>query len=69
MVSHNGIVGHQMRKVQEFVSLAGRGMLVMASDGLTTQWRLDRYLGLLGPNTRAWPPGYFTGISAGAVMT
>lgn len=58
MVSHNGIVGHQMRKVQEFVyPLPEGGMLVMASDGLTTQWRLDRYPGLLAKH-----PGLAAGV-------
>lgn len=48
MVSHSGTVGHQMRRVQEFVYEWGAGaVLVMHSDGLTTSWRLDRYPGLL----------------------
>jgi anti-sigma regulatory factor (Ser/Thr protein kinase) len=47
MVSHNGIVGHQMRKLQEFAyPWAPDSVLVLASDGLKTQWRLDAYPGL-----------------------
>ncbi len=47
MVSHNGTVGHEVRKIQEFVYQWPKGgLLVMHSDGLGTQWRLDRYAGL-----------------------
>ncbi|WP_013321371.1 ATP-binding SpoIIE family protein phosphatase [Gloeothece verrucosa] len=47
MVSHNGTVGHEMRKVQEFTyDWQPGGFLVMHSDGLGTQWNLDRYPGL-----------------------
>ncbi|MFN3649319.1 MAG: SpoIIE family protein phosphatase [Armatimonadota bacterium] len=49
LVSMNGTVGHQMRKVQEFTYAWPAGaLLVMSSDGVSTQWRLDRYPGLLG---------------------
>jgi anti-sigma regulatory factor (Ser/Thr protein kinase) len=48
MVSHNGIVGHQMTRVQEFnYSWSARSLLVMASDGIKTQWRLDAYPGIM----------------------
>ncbi|MFE1744080.1 SpoIIE family protein phosphatase [Coleofasciculus sp. H7-2] len=48
MVSHNGTVGHEVRKIQEFVyQWPIGGLLVMHSDGLGTQWRLDRYAGLI----------------------
>jgi serine phosphatase RsbU (regulator of sigma subunit) len=48
MVSHNGTVGHEVRKIQEFVyQWPQGGLLVMHSDGLSTQWRLDRYPGLI----------------------
>ena len=48
MVSHNGTVGHEVRKIQEFVYQWPKGgLLVMHSDGLSTQWRLDRYPGLI----------------------
>ena len=47
LISHNGIVGHEMRKVQEVsVPWSSGSVLVMASDGLQTSWKLDRYPGL-----------------------
>lgn len=47
MVSYNGIVGYQVRKIQEFVYPSPHGaMLILHSDGLATQWRVDRYPGL-----------------------
>ena len=48
LVSHNGIVGHNMRKVQEFSAAFGHGALcVMHSDGVHTQWDLEQYPGLV----------------------
>ena len=47
LVSHNGIVGHTLRKVQEFDAPWSRdAMLVMHSDGIGTRWQLDHYAGL-----------------------
>jgi anti-sigma regulatory factor (Ser/Thr protein kinase) len=47
MVSHNGTVGHELRKVQEFsYPFPAGALLIMHSDGLATQWRLDQYPGL-----------------------
>lgn len=47
MVSHNGTVGHTVRKIQEFIYPWTAGaLLVMHSDGLGTQWQLGRYPGL-----------------------
>jgi anti-sigma regulatory factor (Ser/Thr protein kinase) len=47
LVSHNGIVGHAMRKTQEFKTPWPRGgMLVMHSDGIATRWDIARYPGL-----------------------
>jgi anti-sigma regulatory factor (Ser/Thr protein kinase) len=47
MVSHNGIVGHEMRKTQAFDYQAPAGaLIVLHSDGLTSHWRLDGYPGL-----------------------
>ncbi|HEX2778624.1 MAG TPA: ATP-binding protein [Gemmatimonadaceae bacterium] len=47
MVSHNGIVGHQMPRAQEFsYPWTDRSLLVLASDGVRTQWRLDAYPGI-----------------------
>jgi len=49
LVSHNGTVGHQLRKAQEFTyPWEHESLLVMHSDGLSTQWRLDGYPGLTG---------------------
>jgi anti-sigma regulatory factor (Ser/Thr protein kinase) len=46
-ISHSGIVGHEMRKVQEFsYPFPSGAVLVMHSDGLASHWRLDRYTGL-----------------------
>ena len=47
LVSHNGTAGHHLYKIQEFVyPFAGDALLILHSDGLLTQWRLDRYAGL-----------------------
>jgi anti-sigma regulatory factor (Ser/Thr protein kinase) len=48
MMSHNGIVGNNMRKVQQFDSdFADNALLIMHSDGISTQWDLNRYGGLI----------------------
>jgi anti-sigma regulatory factor (Ser/Thr protein kinase) len=48
LVSHNGIVGHNMRKVQEFaVPCPPHATCILHSDGIQTQWDLDKYPGLL----------------------
>jgi hypothetical protein len=47
LVSLPGIVGHEVRKVNPFAHAWPPGApLVLASDGLGTQWRLGRYPGL-----------------------
>jgi len=47
LVSHNGIVGANMRKVQEFtVECPPGALVVLHSDGLQTQWDLASYPGL-----------------------
>jgi anti-sigma regulatory factor (Ser/Thr protein kinase) len=47
LISHNGIVGNNLRKVQELsFELAGPVLLIMHSDGLTTHWDLGLYPGL-----------------------
>ncbi len=47
LVSHNGIVGSNMRKVQEFDAPWGAdAMLILHSDGIGTRWNLDDYPGL-----------------------
>jgi hypothetical protein len=48
MVSHSGIVGHQVTRINQFdYDLPPDGVVVMHSDGLTNKWRVDRYPGLL----------------------
>lgn len=47
LVSYNGTVGHEVRKIHEFTyPWYPNGLLIMHSDGLGTQWKLDRYPGL-----------------------
>jgi anti-sigma regulatory factor (Ser/Thr protein kinase) len=47
MVSHNGIVGHNVHKSQEYLYPWPRGGLLVAhSDGLETQWNITAYPGL-----------------------
>lgn len=47
LMSHNGIVGHNMRKVQEFpLPWPADALFVIHSDGLSKQWDLDSYPGL-----------------------
>jgi anti-sigma regulatory factor (Ser/Thr protein kinase) len=49
MVSHVGIVGHEARKIREFVyPWTQDSLLIMHSDGLATHWNLDQYPGLAG---------------------
>lgn len=48
MVSYNGTIGYEARKIQEFnYQWFPDALLIMHSDGLGTQWRLDRYPGLV----------------------
>jgi anti-sigma regulatory factor (Ser/Thr protein kinase) len=47
LVSSNGIVGHQVRKIQAFTYPWWAGaLLVLHSDGLLSRWSLDAYPGL-----------------------
>jgi anti-sigma regulatory factor (Ser/Thr protein kinase) len=49
LVSHNGTLGHQLRKVQEFVYPWKEGsLLLLHSDGMATIRQPDRYAGLWG---------------------
>jgi anti-sigma regulatory factor (Ser/Thr protein kinase) len=58
LVSHNGIVGANMRKVQEFTVECPPGALcILHSDGVETKWNLADYPGL---HTRA--PALVAGI-------
>lgn len=53
LISHNGIVGNNLRKVQEFSqSWNFNSLLIGHSDGINTRWDLDQYPGLsqLHPN-------------------
>ncbi|HEY6910200.1 MAG TPA: SpoIIE family protein phosphatase [Myxococcales bacterium] len=47
LVSHNGIAGHEARRIQEFaVRWPAGGILVMHSDGITAHWTLKAESGL-----------------------
>ncbi|MEH2463139.1 ATP-binding SpoIIE family protein phosphatase [Nostoc sp.] len=47
LLSHNGTVGYEIRKIQEFsYPWYSNGLLIMHSDGLGAKWQLDRYPGL-----------------------
>jgi hypothetical protein len=47
MVLHNGTAGHTVRRIQEFTyEFTGRPLVLLCSDGLGTNWSLDRYPGL-----------------------
>lgn len=47
IASHNGTLGHQMHKIQEFtVPWNQDSVLIMHSDGLGTKWDLNQYPGL-----------------------
>jgi anti-sigma regulatory factor (Ser/Thr protein kinase) len=47
LVSHNGTLGHQVRKFQTFeFAFPMHALLVMHSDGIATRWSLDAYPGL-----------------------
>jgi anti-sigma regulatory factor (Ser/Thr protein kinase) len=47
LVSHNGTVGHMVRKMQDMAFPWPEGsLLVLHSDGLATHWNLDAYPGL-----------------------
>ncbi len=48
MVSHNGTLGHEVRKIQEFAyTWPADAVLIMHSDGISTQMTVDPYPGLL----------------------
>jgi hypothetical protein len=48
LVSHNGTIGHQLRKVQALdYPWASQTTLVMHSDGLQTRWTTQPYPGVL----------------------
>jgi len=48
LVSQNGILGHQIRRVTEFeYSWSESAILIMCSDGISTHWDLKSYEGLM----------------------
>jgi anti-sigma regulatory factor (Ser/Thr protein kinase) len=48
MVSHNGTVGHEVRKIASFqYPWCSGSTLILHSDGVGTQWDLQKYPGLL----------------------
>jgi anti-sigma regulatory factor (Ser/Thr protein kinase) len=48
MVSQNGTAGHETHRVHEFeYTRPDRGILIMHSDGILTNWNLDSYPGLI----------------------
>jgi len=48
LVSHNGIVGSNMRRIQPFTSAwSDDSLLIMHSDGLSTRWDTKNHPGLL----------------------
>lgn len=48
VMSHNGIVGSNLRKVQQFdYPWSESATLILHSDGLATRWDLERYQGLV----------------------
>ena len=58
LASHNGIVGHRIRKIQEFsYPWFADALLVLHSDGLTTHWDLNAYPGLISRH-----PGLIAGV-------
>jgi hypothetical protein len=58
LVSTNGTVGHDVRKVQEFsYPCPDNALLVLHSDGMKSHWNLETYPGLI-----VKPPGLIAGI-------
>jgi anti-sigma regulatory factor (Ser/Thr protein kinase) len=58
LVSLNGTAGHDAPRINSFqYSWPARATLVMHSDGLVTQWSIDRYPGLLKHH-----PGVIAGV-------
>ena len=48
MTSHNGTLGHELRKVQEFsFPWEPQSVLIMHSDGLGSRWDLNQYPGIM----------------------
>lgn len=48
IVSHNGTVGHQMRRIQSFTYVyMTQSLLIMHSDGLAAHWKFTEYADLV----------------------
>ncbi len=48
LISHNGTVGHQLHKIQDFsYAWNHHATVVLHSDGLATRWRLEAYPGIV----------------------
>jgi len=58
MASHNGIIGHQLHKIQEFnFPWDDDSILIMHTDGLKSNWDLASYPGIWNK-----PPGLIAGM-------
>ena len=58
IASHNGTVGHVVRKIQEFVfPFRKNALIILASDGLDTRWNMSDYPGLAARH-----PGLIAGV-------
>jgi anti-sigma regulatory factor (Ser/Thr protein kinase) len=58
LVSHNGTLGHALRKVQEFpFDFPANALLILHSDGLSGHWALADYPGLVAKH-----PGLIAGV-------
>lgn len=58
LLSHNGIVGNNLRKLQAFSETWDRDALLIAhSDGINTRWNLDSY-----PHLRHCHPGLIAAV-------
>jgi anti-sigma regulatory factor (Ser/Thr protein kinase) len=58
LVSHNGTLGHNLRRVQQFEFDFPRGaLLIFHTDGLATHWNLGEYPGLANRH-----PGLIAGV-------
>jgi serine phosphatase RsbU (regulator of sigma subunit) len=52
MLSYNGIIGAQARKLQQLEYQWNNGdLLIMHSDGMSTRWKLSDYPGLMAADT------------------
>lgn len=53
MVSNNGTVGMEVRRIQEFqYPLESGAVVILCSDGIATHWRVDQYPGLFQRHPR-----------------